>query len=112
LPLIELALRLNPHDPRRFMWLPYLAASHYLAGRYKECLAAGEQALAANPAYPHAVRYIVAGLGRLNRTVEAGRLLPLMQPRNFAGNEELCRSLFVRTAADRIIEGWRLAGFS
>jgi adenylate cyclase len=111
LPLIDIALRLNPHDPRRFMWLPYLAASHYLAGRYKECLAACDQALAANPGYPHALRYIVAALGRLGRSAEAGRLLPLMRPQDFARNEELCRSLFVHTAADRLIEGRRLAGF-
>ena len=42
---VDLALRLNPHDPRRFMWLPYLAASHYLSRRYKACLDASEQAL-------------------------------------------------------------------
>jgi TolB-like protein/class 3 adenylate cyclase/Tfp pilus assembly protein PilF len=114
LPCIELALRLNPHDPRRFMWLPYLAASHYLAGRYRECLAACEQALVANPGYPHAVRYLVAALGQLGRTDEAGQLLPLMTQIDrdlTGGSEELCRSLFVPEAADHIVEGWRLAGY-
>ena len=114
LPQVELALRLNPHDPRRFMWLPYLAASHYLLRRYRECLAACEQALTANPGYPHAVRYMVAALGQLGRTEEAGRLLPLMRrfDGGLAGSEAVCRNVFVRAAADRIIEGWRLAGLS
>lgn len=114
LPQIELALRLNPHDPRRFMWLPYLAASHYLAGDYRRCLAACEQALIANPEYPHAIRYMVAALGWLGRIEEASRLLPLIRrlDRGLAGSEAVCRNVFVPAAADRIVEGWRLAGLS
>jgi TolB-like protein/class 3 adenylate cyclase/Tfp pilus assembly protein PilF len=111
---VELALRLNPYDPARFMWLPYVAASHYLAGRYWECLEACDQARVANPDYPHAVRYMLAALGQLNRQTEASQLLPLIRQfdENLAGAEKLCRSLFVPRAADRIVEGWRLAGFA
>jgi adenylate cyclase len=114
LPQVELALRLNPHDPRRFMWLPYLAASHYLAGDYRQCLAACEQALIANPGYPHAVRYMMAALGQLGRTEEASQLLPLMRRLDggLAGSEAVCRNVFVAAAADRIVEGWRLADLS
>ena len=114
LPQIELALRLNPQDPRRFMWLPYVAASHYLAGRYRECLGACEQALVANPGYPHALRYLVAALGKLGRREEAGRMIPLLRrvDGNLAGATRLCESLFVPEAASRIVEGWRLAGFT
>ena len=104
---VERALRLNPHDPRRFMWLPYLAASHYLSRRYKECLHASEQALSANPGYPHAVRYMVAALGQLGRLVEARPLIPLLRKfdRDFAGLEAVTRSLFLPRAADHLLEG-------
>jgi TolB-like protein/Tfp pilus assembly protein PilF len=114
LPAIELALRLNPHDPHRFMWLPYVAASHYLAKRYRECLDACEQALVANPGYPHAMRYLIAALGQLGRREEAGRMLPLLQriDGNLAGSTKLCESLFVPEAARHIVDGWRLAGFT
>jgi TolB-like protein len=114
LPAIELALRLNPQDPHRFMWLPYVAASHYLAKRYRECLDACEQALLANPGYPHALRYVIAALGQLGRSDDAGRMLPLLQriDGNLAGSTRLCESLFVPEAATHIVEGWRLAGFT
>jgi adenylate cyclase len=111
---VELALRLNPHDPRRFMWLPYLAASHYLAGRYKDCLAACEQALVANPGYPLAVRYMVAALGQLGLIAQAQPLLPLLRKidSGYAGTEAVWRRLFVPEAADHLLEGCRRAGFA
>ena len=99
---VELSLRLNPHDPRRFMWLPYLALSHYLNGHYKECLATCEQALAANPEYPLAVRYAVAALGQLGLVAEGAQpLLPVLRKidKGFAGSEAVWRRLFVKEAA-------------
>jgi adenylate cyclase len=113
LPQVELALRLNPHDPRRFMWLPYLATSHYLSRRYKACLEASEQALQANPNYPHAVRYMVAALGQLGRVAEAQPLLSLLRryDGNLAGLEALTRNYFQQEAADHLLEGFRRAGF-
>jgi tetratricopeptide (TPR) repeat protein len=111
---VELALSLNPHDPRRFMWLPYLAASHYLSQRYKECLAACEQALLANPGYPLAVRYMVAALGQLGRAAEAQPLLPLLKKidGDFGGLEAMWRRLFVQEAADHLLDGCWRAGFA
>jgi TolB-like protein len=114
LPEIELALRLNPQDPHRFMWLPYVAASHYLAKRYRECLDACEQALLANPGYPHALRYLIAALGQLGRSEDAARMLPLLRriDGDLAGSTRLCESLFVPEAASHIVQGWRLSGFT
>jgi TolB-like protein/Tfp pilus assembly protein PilF len=110
---VETALRLNPHDPRKFMWLPYVAASHYLARRYRACLEASEQALRANPGYPLAVRYMVAALGQLGLVAEAANTLPLMRriDREFTELEEMTRRLFVPEAADHLLEGFRRAGF-
>jgi tetratricopeptide (TPR) repeat protein len=114
LPQVELGLRLNPHDPRRFMWLPYLAAGHYLSHRYKECLAACEQALLANPGYPHAVRYMVASLGQLGLSADAQRLFGLLRQYDgdIAGVSALTRHFFVPEAAEHLLDGFRRAGFA
>ena len=113
LPQVELALRLNPHDPRRFMWLPYLAASHYLRRQYRDCLVACQQALEANPGYPLAVRYMVAALGQLGLVAQARPLLPMLSriDGGFAGLEAMWRRLFVPDAADHLLDGCRRAGF-
>ncbi len=50
-PHVNVALRLSPHDPRRFLWLPALAGAHYLSGDYRAALAAAQEALAADPTY-------------------------------------------------------------
>jgi TolB-like protein/class 3 adenylate cyclase len=114
LPEVELALRLNPHDPRRFMWLPYLAASHYLSRRYKECLVTCDEALVANPAYPHAVRYMVAALGQLGLVAQAQPLLPLLRKYDgdFAGVDASFHRTYVPEAAEHILDGIRRAGLT
>lgn len=110
---IDLSLRLNPHDPLRFMWLPYLAASHYLGGRYRACLRAAGQALEAKPDYPLAARYMVAALGQLGLSQDAQRLFPLLRrsDTDFAGIAALWRRLFDREAADHLLAGISRAGF-
>ena len=114
LPEIELALRLSPHDPRKFQWLPSLAISHYLCGRYRAALAAAQEALSARPDYPVALRYLLATLGQLGRTVEAGAVAPLIRrlDGNLAGTETYIRARFVPAAADAIVDGLRKSGFS
>lgn len=113
-PLIELGMRLNPHDPLRFMWLPNLAASHYLARRYLQCLEICHQALDLKPDYPHAVRYIVAALGQLGRYDQAAAMLPLLRgiDGDYGRLDALCRRLFVPKAADHLMDGFRRAGFT
>jgi adenylate cyclase len=112
-PEIALALRLSPHDPRRFLWLPALAISHYLAGRYRDALASCQEALTAKPEYPVAIRYLTATLGQLGRPAEARAVIPLLRrlDSNLAGTEAYMRRIFVASAADRILEGLRKAGF-
>ena len=110
---LDIALRLSPHDPYRYQWLPYLAASHYLSGDYRACLTACEQALRTNPEFPLAVRYLVAALGQLDRAAEAAAPLALMRriDGNLARLEAMTRRLFVPAAADHLLTGFRRAGF-
>ena len=111
---VELAMRLSPHDPRRFLWLPALAGSHYLGGRYLAALAAGRDALTANPKYLPVARYIASSLGQLGRSTEAKLVLPLLQrlDGNIATTEAHLRCYFVDPAVRHILDGLRKAGFS
>ncbi len=113
LPEIQLALRLSPHDPRRFLWLPALAISHYLAGRYRDALAACQEALVAKPEYPVAIRYLIATLGQLGRRTEAQAIIPLLRrlDGNLAGTEAYIQRIYVASALGRILDGLRKAGF-
>jgi len=113
-PLIELGMRLNPHDPLHFMWLPNLAASHYLARRYRRCLELCHQSLDLKADYPHAVRYMVAALGQLGHRDQAEALLPVLRgiDGDYGRLDALCRRLFVPKAADHLMDGFRRAGFT
>ena len=113
LPVIELAVRLSAHDPRLFVWLPILALTHYLAGRYRDCLVVCQRALAAKPEYPVALRYLVAVLGQLGRKAEAQPILPLLRrfDGDLAGTEVHFRRMLGDSAALRLLDGVRLAGF-
>ena len=110
---IQLALRLSPHDPRRFQWLPAVAISHYLCARYRQALAAAQEALSAKQDYPVALRYLVATLGQLGRAAEANGVLPLLRRHdgNLEGTEHYIRARFMPEAADKIVDGLRKAGF-
>jgi adenylate cyclase len=112
LPHIELALLLSPHDPRRFLWLPALVASHYLGGRY---IKAAQEGLASLPDTPAMIRFVVAALGQFGRIEEARALMPKL--RRLDGDLDGTIAYFKRTkfmakaAADHIEAGLRKAGY-
>jgi tetratricopeptide (TPR) repeat protein len=111
---LQLAFRLSPHDPFGYQWLPYIAASHYLSARYRDCLAAARQALEARPSYPLAIRYAVAAMGQLGRTEGVEPLLAEMRrvDIDLAHLSVHARRMFVPSAANRLIEGFAKAGFA
>lgn len=112
-PEVELALRLSRHDPRRFIFLPALSISHYLAGRYREALAVAQEALSLKPDYPVAVRYLLASLGQLGLHVHGMPLVAMMQRLDggLAGTEALMRTTFREPAVQHIADGLRKAGY-
>jgi hypothetical protein len=90
-----------------------LAISHFLSGRYRDALAACQDALAAKPEYPVAIRYLVATLGQLGRQQEARAILPLLSrlDGDLAGSRAYMQRIYVPSAASRIVEGLQKAGF-
>lgn len=114
LPSFETALRLSPSDPRRFIWTPGMAASHYLAGRFRAALAASQAALSLNPNHPVALRYAAASLGAMGRPAEATAILPMLRriDESLAGTAAHLRRSYTEGAALRLLDGLRRAGFS
>jgi tetratricopeptide (TPR) repeat protein len=113
LPAIDLALRLMTHDPRRFIWLPCRAVINYLLRNYRPALEACQEALAAKPDFPVAIRYLVATLGQLGRKAEAAAVIPLLRrlDGDIAGSEAYWRRMFNDAAVRHLVDGLRKAGF-
>lgn len=111
---IELALRLSPHDPRRFIWLPAQTIAHYLSGRYRDALMSAQETLRLKPEFPVPLRHLLATLGRLGRAQEAAQVLPLVQKLDggLAGTEAYLGRMFEPEALERILEGLRKAGLT
>ena len=113
LPSIELALRLSPHDPRRFLWLPALAGARYLSGDYRGALRAGQEALTINAGYFPVVRYIVAAMGQLGQRGAARSVMPLLRRLDVdrAATEAHLDGYFAPAAIRHIVAGLEQAGF-
>jgi adenylate cyclase len=113
LPHVELALRLSPHDPRRFLWVPALVASHYLGGRYVK---AAQEGLASLPDSPSMIRFVVAALGQFGRVAEARALMPKLRrlDGDIAGTMAYFKSnkFLVQAAVGHIEDGLRKAGYA
>ena len=113
LPPIELAFRLSPSDPRRFMWRAPASASHYLAGRFRPALASALEALSMNPDYPMALRYATAALGAMDRPADAAPMVARLRAIDgtIEGTAAYLRRTYVDSAAARLMDGIRRAGF-
>lgn len=110
---VRLALSLSPMDPRRFIWMTALSASHYLLGEYRTALSVARDALEINPGYLAQSRYVVASLGRLGRVAEAQAVMPML--RRLDPDLKRCEAVLGRYYTPRplaqIIDGLRMAGF-
>ena len=114
IPLVEKALRLSPNDPRLFIWLPALAAAHYLLGHYEQAVDTGRRSWTLNRNWPIGLIYVAAAAARLGRMTEARAALASyneLRETGMAGWETLARRLFSNAAAvDDILDGLRKAG--
>jgi adenylate cyclase len=68
-PLIDKAMRLNPHYPPRYLWC--LGHSYYLRRRYDEAIATFKRALARNPEFVPANGFLAITYGEMGLIAEA-----------------------------------------
>ena len=68
-PLIDTAMRLNPHYPPRYLWC--LGHSYYLRKRYDEAIATFKRAVARNPELVSANGFLAITYGEMGLTAEA-----------------------------------------
>jgi adenylate cyclase len=110
----ETGIRLSPTDPRLFIWLPALAGAHYQLRHYEEAIEAGRRSWSLNRNWPHGLRYVVAGFGRLGRIEEAEPALAALKAMdaNLESSAGILRRVYPDPAAvEHILDGLRKAGF-
>ncbi len=110
---VLMAMHLSPSDSRQFTWIPPLAGSYYLAGRYDEAIETGLHGYAMKPDYVAPLRYVIAALGQLGRHAEAEELLPVLRRSDgdLAGVQAYLRRYYVdETALNLILDGLKKAG--
>jgi adenylate cyclase len=110
----EKGFRVSPTDPRLFIWLPVLAGAHYQMRHYADAVEAGRRSWSLNRNWPIGLRYVVAGLGQLDRIEEAQE--PLAALKRMDANLEFSASVFRRNwpdpaDVDHLLDGLRKAGF-
>ena len=111
--LAEKGIRLSPNDPRLFMWLPALAAAHYLVENYARAVEIGRRSWTLNRNWPAGLTYVVAGLAQLGQLHEAQTALADLReldPNLSFVQGTLQRLYEDRAGIDRILDGLRKAG--
>jgi adenylate cyclase len=114
LALVEKGIRLSPRDPRLYIWLPPLAATHYQLRHYAEAVAVGRRSWTLNRNWPLGLTYVVAGLAQLARIDEAQSALVDLKELdpNFSFVRTTLQRLYTDEAGiNHLLEGLRKAGF-
>lgn len=75
LELLQRAQRLNPRDPRNWLFDASFALSHFVAGRYQEAVSFNSRALLQNPRYLASLRILTASLALLGQQEKAAEAL-------------------------------------
>ena len=112
--LTERGIRLSPRDPRLFIWLSALAASHYQLRHYAGAIEAGRRSWTLNRNWPAGLFYVIVGLAQLGRIEEARAQLAelkLLIPNPAFVADSLQRLCNNRDPIDHVLDGLRKAGF-
>jgi adenylate cyclase len=108
--LAEKGIRLNPRDPRLFI---VLAGAYYELGHYEQAVEVGRRAWALNPNWAAGLRYVVAGLGQLDRIEEVQTaLVELKRHDPTVAHAQAILTQFYRNREDldHLLDGLRKAG--
>jgi hypothetical protein len=113
--LVEKGIRLSPTDPRLFMWLPALAAAHYLVADYRRAVEVGRRSWTLNRNWPAGLTYVVAALAQLGDLAAARSALAdlkAVDPTLSFAQTTLQRLYEDRGSIERILDGLAKAGWS
>jgi len=111
---VEKGIRLSPRDPRLFIWLAGLAATHYQLRHYPDAVEIGRRSWTLNRNYFTGLTYVVAGLAQLNRLDEARTALATLRdldPRLATVHTILERVYQHKPSIDHLLEGLGKVGF-
>jgi TolB-like protein len=75
LELFQRAERLSPRDPKGWFIAAGMAHAHYVAGQFDEAVTWAKKALAQNPRFATALRYLAASLAKLGKSEEAAEAM-------------------------------------
>ena len=102
---IEKALRLNPLEPQKHLWLANLALSHLCAGNYEKAAEYAKEVLGRQPEFFEAKVTLASALGQLGRAQEARTVI--------AGHEDEVQgwNLWRESVHDIVRDGLRKAGW-
>jgi adenylate cyclase len=109
--LVEKAIRLSPHDPLMHQMLQNLGVAHLMAGHYEQAATCAKRVLDLRPDQPHAYRLLAASYGHLGRNEEALSALNAMHQLQPGFSVEHLRLLNRPALVDRLLDGWRKAGW-
>jgi adenylate cyclase len=108
----EAARRMSPLDPRGYLILNGIAASHFFARRFDETEQWTARALEKWPSHPVVLRYRAAALSHLGRTEEASKTVSeLLRVQPNASITRLRRHAYGKQAmTELLVDGLRVAG--
>ena len=109
IPAIEKSIRLSPNDPFRFIMDLHLANAHLMAGHFQDALTHARASFGNAPQYSGVVRLLTVCCAYAESKEEASAALEQHQALVPDFDPELLRLIFPAFAADRYIEGLRMA---
>jgi adenylate cyclase len=80
------AMRASPHDPLMWIWMLWVAATHFYAGEFQAAVDAANRLIRFRPDKSNAYRFKAAALGHLGQIEEANKALNMaieVSPPNF-----------------------------
>jgi adenylate cyclase len=111
---MERAQDLNRQDPRRHMYLTFLARAYLNARQYEKAVETAQMAVQWRPSYPHAHYILAISLGHLDRVAEARVALDeceRLHPGFIEGRSDW-QPYTKREANEHLLDGLRKAGLS
>jgi adenylate cyclase len=107
------AMRASPHDFLMWIWMLWLAATHFYAGNFHAAVDAADRLIRFRPDKSNAYRFKAAALGHLGQIEEANRALKMaveVSPQNFEYFVRKRPAWMRAVDHDLQIEGLRKAG--